>query len=114
MDTAPSELHYVVLRHEGIPEPHFDVMLEIAPGSALKTFRSPSWPPPMGRTMKCLPDHRREYLKYEGPISGDRGFVRRVVMGTCTVETIAKAGVIVDFDDGTSLLVDAFGAHRAR
>ncbi len=29
-----------------------------------------------------LPDHRREYLDYEGPVSGDRGHVRRVAAGS--------------------------------
>lgn len=29
----------------------------------------------------CLPDHRRRYLEYEGPISGDRGSVRRILAG---------------------------------
>jgi CRP-like cAMP-binding protein len=33
--------------------------------------------------VQALPDHRREYLDYEGPISGDRGYVRRVAEGTC-------------------------------
>jgi hypothetical protein len=31
---------------------------------------------------RSLPDHRRIYLDYEGPISGDRGNVRRIASGT--------------------------------
>ena len=34
---------------------------------------------------KRLPDHRIEYLEYEGSISGDRGHVRRVAHGTYTL-----------------------------
>lgn len=32
-----------------------------------------------------LADHRREYLTYEGPVSGGRGRVRRVAEGVCGV-----------------------------
>ena len=31
--------------------------------------------------VESLPNHRRAYLDYEGPISGDRGSVRRVAAG---------------------------------
>jgi hypothetical protein len=30
---------------------------------------------------RLLPDHRRIYLSFEGPLSGDRGSVRRVAEG---------------------------------
>ena len=36
---AEEPLRYVVLRHEGVPEPHFDVMWEAARGSPLVTIR---------------------------------------------------------------------------
>jgi hypothetical protein len=74
-------LRYVVLRHEGIAEPHFDLMFEIATESALVTWRSMEWPIHTGSILTKLADHRRAYLDYEGPISGDRGFVRRVTSG---------------------------------
>lgn len=38
---------------------------------------------------ELLPDHRREYLDYEGPISGDRGNVIRWDHGTFEVESDA-------------------------
>ena len=75
-------LRYVILRHEGVPEPHFDLMFEIAEGSKLATWRSPSWPPVTSQRIEKLVDHRREYLTYEGPISNDRGRVTRVESGT--------------------------------
>jgi hypothetical protein len=31
---------YVILRHEGIDQPHFDLMFEAAPGALLATWRS--------------------------------------------------------------------------
>ena len=43
MNASPS-LRYVVLRQDGINEPHFDLMIETAPGSHLATWRSPVWP----------------------------------------------------------------------
>jgi hypothetical protein len=41
---------------------------------------------------QSLPDHRRFYLDYEGPISGDRGIVRRYDAGEfdCEVETATE------------------------
>ena len=75
-------LRYVVLRHEGIPDPHFDLMFELEAGSPLATWRSDSWPPPPGRSIRRIGDHRREYLGYEGPVSNDRGSVRRIEAGT--------------------------------
>jgi hypothetical protein len=32
-----------------------------------------------------LPDHRLAYLEYEGPVSGERGAVRRLDRGECRV-----------------------------
>ena len=75
-------LRYVVLRHEGVDEPHFDVMFETAAGSALRTFRSPEWPIAGPTRVTPLPDHRPAYLTFEGPLSRDRGFVRRIATGT--------------------------------
>ena len=37
-------LRYVILWHDGVAEPHFDLMFETLPGSALATWRSPRWP----------------------------------------------------------------------
>jgi hypothetical protein len=74
-------LRYVILRHDGVPAPHFDLMFETSPGSALATWRSNTWPPGPGPVQK-LADHRRDYLAYEGPVSHGRGYVRRVEAGT--------------------------------
>jgi hypothetical protein len=77
---------YVVLRHEGVPDPHFDLMLEDEHGAEkLLTWRSPVWPIEVGTPLERLADHRNAYLDYEGPLSGDRGFVTRVASGWCLV-----------------------------
>jgi hypothetical protein len=75
------QLQYVILRHDGIDEPHFDLMFESAPGSSLNTWRSPRWPIDRPTPLVPLGDHRREYLEFEGPVSGNRGHVTRVERG---------------------------------
>jgi hypothetical protein len=74
---------FVLLEHRwnGV---HWDVMLEL--GDALRTWAIDS-PIESGKdlTARLLPDHRLAYLDYEGPVSGDRGEVRRVAQGTYEV-----------------------------
>ena len=74
-------LRYVILRHEGVPDPHYDLMFETSEGSALATWRSRAWPPG-AELLERLPEHRREYLAYEGPVSNSRGYVKQVQVGT--------------------------------
>jgi hypothetical protein len=77
---------FVVLAHNH-PEPHFDFMLE-AEGELL-TWRLSVWPPDLSAAQPevslqatPLPPHRLAYLEYEGPVSDNRGVVRRVEAGT--------------------------------
>lgn len=87
---------FVLLRHESAPRykpDHWDLMLEHQ-GVLLtwELLRLPSsWEQVLeiesSQTLResvpamQLPDHRLAYLAYEGPISGDRGTVRRVAGG---------------------------------
>jgi hypothetical protein len=77
---------FVVLEHrwDGV---HWDFMVEIAPGSALRTWAIDA-EPTTGRDLpaRALADHRRAYLTHEGEVSGGRGTVRRWDEGTCDVE----------------------------
>jgi hypothetical protein len=99
-------LRYVILRHSGIAEPHFDLMFETAPGSRLATWQSPNWPPGPGDVLTPLGPHRAAYLDYEGPVSGGRGAVARVAAGRCRiVESTAGGGIKVLLDDGRQLLL---------
>lgn len=92
------ERRFVVLRHEDREGLHFDLMIES--GERLATWKFPTapesvsagaaaasslhWPPVLhGRR---IGDHRRAYLTYEGPVSGDRGHVTRHDEGTCRVD----------------------------
>jgi hypothetical protein len=74
---------FVILSHQSPTGEHWDVMLEA--GSALATW---SIPPqyPAGDSFTCsairLPDHRKDYLDYEGEISEGRGTVSRISAGT--------------------------------
>ena len=66
---------YVILDHDH-PQQHWDFMLE--DGATLATWRL-AIPPQAGQTIAAEPSfpHRRAYLDYEGPVSGDRGTVVR-------------------------------------
>jgi hypothetical protein len=79
-------LRYVILRHDGVAEPHIDLMIETYPGSQLSTWRLAHWPVESATPATRLRDHRRFYLEYEGEIAGHRGFVHRIADGTCEVE----------------------------
>lgn len=71
---------YVILRHECSEDymagVHWDLMIES--GETLRTWALAEEPTPgVPIAADELPDHRLAYLDYEGPISGDRGWVRR-------------------------------------
>jgi hypothetical protein len=96
-------LRYVVLRHEGVDKPHYDLMFETSPGSSLATWRSPEWPLRAGTPLTYLKDHRPAYLDYEGTISGGRGTVTRVLAGRHRVQQDHPALLIVALEDGRVL-----------
>ena len=74
-------LRYVVLRHEGVEAPHFDLMFECDPGSNLATWRSDAWPIFDPTPLKKLRNHRREFLSFEGALTGNRGQVTQIDAG---------------------------------
>lgn len=74
---------FALLEHTTPAGVHWDLLIETAPGSPLVTWRLRSDP---CRSQVPIPaeriaDHRNAYLTYEGPISGDRGSVRRIDTG---------------------------------
>jgi hypothetical protein len=74
---------FVLLEHtwNGV---HWDFMLEV--GEVLRTWAiDAAIVSGQNLTARALSDHRKVYLDYEGPISGDRGSVRRVDAGTFRV-----------------------------
>ena len=77
---------FVILHHRLDHGEHWDLMLEH--GDALLTWqllREPvdhnSLPIPARR----IGNHRKAYLDYEGPLTGDRGTVRRVDSGSLDI-----------------------------
>jgi hypothetical protein len=79
-------MRMVLLRHE-LPDGtgHFDWMVESSPAGGLITFRVGvriDLPESTQFDAEPIGEHRREYLDYEGPVSGDRGTVVRVAIGT--------------------------------
>lgn len=102
---------FVILEHDH-PTLHWDLMLES--GDALKTWRLPAPPPQSPTTALALGDHRLDYLHYEGPVSGNRGVVKRWDRGTyATVETETSQDWTIALDgarwQGTLTLVHQHG-----
>src|SRR4051794_31238897 len=96
---------FVILEHDH-PHLHWDLMLEAGP--VLRTWRLAE-PPQPGRAVAAEPiaDHRRLYLDYEGPVSGDRGRVKRWDWGTYEGDLLeaAHAATTIELDfNGQRLL----------
>ena len=81
---------WVLLRHVlGDGTSHLDWMMERPGAAGLLSFRlAEGVDPRRGERFEAerIGEHRREYLEYEGPVSGDRGVLRRVADGECRVE----------------------------
>lgn len=77
---------FVILHHRLPASEHWDLMIEQP--EALATWqlgRDPAAGCAEDVPTRRLPDHRKVYLEYEGPVSGDRGEVSRVEEGVCAV-----------------------------
>ena len=86
---------YVILEHD-YPELHWDLMLEA--GETLRTWRLTAPPQPGNRVQaEASFDHRRLYLDYEGPVSGNRGNVKAWDRGTyeTAMEALAEGATCV-------------------
>lgn len=69
---------YAILHHKLPDGEHWDVLLE--QDDALATWQlaeKPAGPDALPIPAVRIFDHRKKYLDYEGPISGDRGSVTR-------------------------------------
>lgn len=90
---------FVILEHRwnGV---HWDLMLQH--GAVLRTWALDELPIP-GRDVaaRALADHRVIYLEYEGPISGDRGTVRRIDTGCYKAREWSKDRVVVELAGST-------------
>lgn len=99
-----TQRRFVILRHEpgeasarGL---HWDMMLEVDKG--LRTWAFPA-EPAVGISIDVseLPLHRLEYLDYEGPVSGNRGYVGRSNQGTYSTVEESTTRLVVDLEGDT-------------
>jgi hypothetical protein len=80
-------------------------MIEPYPAAErLSTWQVSTWPLAEGSAVTALPRHRRAYLEFEGPLSADRGNVRRVAEGLCRMTHKAQC-VVIQLDDSTEAWV---------
>lgn len=97
----PERSHFVILYHRLKASEHWDLMLE--QGEILLTWqleRDPTGPSPFPIPARRIGDHRKAYLTYEGPISGDRGEVRRVDAGTLDFDSTTADRVVFTLAGG--------------
>jgi hypothetical protein len=84
---------FVILEHDH-PFLHWDLMLEC--GDVLRTWRLLAPPcPSQPIRAEAIGDHRQAYLDYEGPVSRNRGSVKRWDAGTFTWEAGSSDRVTV-------------------
>jgi len=100
---------FALLRHE-LPagssrSSHWDLLLER--DQACWTWAVDDWPRATttgGTTATRLDDHRKYYLTYEGPVSGDRGTVARELAGQCDWHEAGSGRVQVTLEVGDATL----------
>lgn len=111
MNNSVPDVRFVVLFHTCPQGDHFDLMIES--GERLATWKISD--PPESAAERPLPcrrigDHRRMYLDYEGPISGDRGRVTQSDAGRCVV--IQKSDDVWDLTFSGSRLAGRYILER--
>ena len=90
-----SASRFVVLEHDH-PFLHWDLLLE--EGSVLKAWRLlQPIRPEVWIPSESLPDHRPFYLDYEGPVSRNRGTVKRLFEGRYRVEETGEQATLYAF-----------------
>lgn len=92
---------FVILHHQLRGGEHWDLMLEH--GDTLLTWQLLRKPKPADD--KPIPalrigNHRKHYLDYEGPVSGDRGHVTRIESGSVTLHDITDDCVTFALNGG--------------
>jgi hypothetical protein len=92
--------HTPGLANAAVPR-HWDFMIELPGRAGLAAWRLLENPLDAGAQAiraESLGDHRREYLKFEGEISGGRGTVQRIDRGEARVLAIEPRGVRFELD----------------
>ncbi len=94
---------FAVLRHtlpnEELRSSHWDLLLEqpSVRSDRLITFEVPVPPEEWGTATiaRQLSDHRNIYLDYEGPVSGNRGTVKRVLDGSIQWQSNSQDSMVL-------------------
>jgi len=97
----PERSHFVILHHRLKGGEHWDLMLEH--GDLLLTWqleREPTDSAALPIPARRIGDHRKVYLTYEGPVSGDRGEVRRVDAGEVNIIAATHSCVLFELRQG--------------
>jgi len=92
---------FVILHHQLHGGEHWDLMLEH--GDTLLTWQLLRRPTPDDTVpipAKRIGNHRKHYLDYEGPVSGDRGHVTRIEGGTVTLHDMTDDHVTFALNGG--------------
>ena len=90
---------FVILHHRLAESEHWDLMLE--EGEVLLTWQLLAEPVDASRLpipAKPLGDHRKAYLTFEGPVSGDRGHVTRVDEGNVAIRNRSPDRLLIELD----------------
>ncbi|HTV48756.1 MAG TPA: hypothetical protein VMG59_09975 [Phycisphaerae bacterium] len=103
-DSKNRPWRYAILRHSRQQDVHWDLLLELPERALLATWQMHTDPAgwngsskgEFSTTVRALPDHRRIYLEYEGPISGDRGQVTRVEEGQFQLLEIMENKLVME------------------
>jgi hypothetical protein len=106
---------FAILQHRQNHYTHWDLLLELPAKELLATFRVDqpphTWAAAEVLSIQALPDHRRIYLDYQGPVSGDRGTVTRCDRGTLRLVQYTATHIAVEIT-GT-LLQGRLDLHAA-
>ena len=100
-------LRTAILEHTTANGVHHDWLIEDPTLSDPKAHHARLWtarvtPPPgdwpslQRFDLTILPPHRRHYLTYQGPVSGDRGKVKRLASGTCYATLWSASRIILN------------------
>lgn len=84
---------FVILFHDN-PMPHYDFMMEKP--HKLETWRFNMLPGKAPFLAEKSNDHRLEYLDYEGPISRNRGTVKKIDNGTYKLIADSEFFIIIE------------------
>lgn len=93
---------FVILHHRQSDGEHWDLMIER--GDVLWTWqlaRNPLTPGPWPIPARRIGDHRKAYLEYEGPLTRNRGEVKRIEAGCVEITETDAGGIHIDFTAGS-------------